>query len=52
MTTVLGAEQNELSRLKRQIDELLRKKQVLEHESERRVAQSIIRKVDDIRLTE
>jgi len=52
MTTVLGAEQNELSRLKRQIDELLRKKQVLEHESERRVATSIMRKVDDIRLTE
>jgi hypothetical protein len=49
---VVMGEQNELCRLKRQLDELTKQKQFLERESETRIAKAIIQKVDDIRLTE
>jgi len=49
---VVMGEQNELGRLKRQLDELTKQKQFLERESETRIAKAIIQKVDDIRLTE
>ena len=52
MTKVVLAEQNDTARLKRQLDELGRKRQALEQEAEKRTAQAIMAKMEDIRLTE